>query len=140
MDHITRAAKDIQSKVHVYFAMDTFEYLRRGGRVSLPKAALASLLKVKPIMVFKDGKVEPVATPRTMPKAIESLLDFMKEKVTNTPLHAAVMHADNQDGAENLRREITSRFQCAELLITGFSPVIGTHMGPGALSIAFYCE
>lgn len=140
MEQIVQATKDIMSKVHVYFAMDTLEYLRRGGRVSLPKAALASFLKVKPIMAFNNGKLEPAAKPRTMPKAIDTLLGFMKEKVTDTPLHVAVMHADNQDGAENLRREITSRFQCAELLITGFSPVIGTHMGPGALSIAFYCE
>ncbi len=108
MEQIVQAAKDVMAKVHVYFAMDTLEYLRRGGRVSLPRAALASLLKVKPIMVFNNGKLEPAAKPRTMPKAIESLLDFMKEKVTDTPLHVAVMHADNQDGAENLKKEITS--------------------------------
>lgn len=140
IESVVNAAKDIMSKVHVYFAIDTLEYLRRGGRVSLPRAVLASLLKVKPIMVFNNGKLEPAAKPRTMSKAIETLLDFMKEKVTDTPLHVAVMHADNQDGAEKLKKEITSRFQCAELLTPGFSPVIGTHMGPGALSLAFYCE
>jgi DegV family protein with EDD domain len=87
MAQVAKAARDILAKIHVYFALDTFEFLRRGGRVSFPKAIIASLLQVKPIMVFKDGKVEPVSKPRTMPAAIEAMVKFMKQKTSNTPLH-----------------------------------------------------
>ncbi|MFC1905750.1 DegV family protein [Chloroflexota bacterium] len=141
IEQIAKAAKDVLSNVYVYFAMDTLEYMRRGGRVSLPKAILASWLRVKPVMMIsKEGKIEPVSKPRTMSKAIDTLLNLMKEKVTNTPLHVSIMHADNPDGVEMLKREITSNYQCAELFIEGLSPVIGTHFGPDALSIAFYNE
>jgi DegV family protein with EDD domain len=140
MEQVAKAARDILAKVHVYFALDTFEYLRRGGRVSFPKAILAGLLQVKPIMVFKDGKIEPVAKPRTMPAAIEALTGFMKEKVTKTPLHVSVMHADSPKGAEALQKEIEANFKFDEMVVTEVTPIIGTHWGPGALGIAFYNE
>ena len=140
IEQVAKAAKDVLAKVHIFFALDTLDYLRRGGRVNLPAAVLANLLKVKPILTIKNGLVEPVARPRTWHKATESLLKLMKEKVTDSPLHVAVMHADNPDGAGDLNREIASYFQCAELLVTGFTPVMGTHTGPNLLGIAFYNE
>ncbi len=140
IEEVTRAAKDILKKTHILFCMETIEYLRRGGRINLPAAMMATLLRVKPIMVFKDGKVEPVARPRTRPKAMESLLNLMKERTSDTPLHVAVENADDLDGAEALKKLIAEQFECAELFITGFTPVIGTHMGPGALGISFYNE
>jgi DegV family protein with EDD domain len=119
MAQVAKAARDILAKIHVYFALDTFEFLRRGGRVSFPKAIIASLLQVKPIMVFKDGKVEPVS---------------------NTPLHLSVMHADNPDGAEALKKEIDKYLKYSEIITTEVTPIIGTHWGPGALGVAFYNE
>ena len=140
IEQVAKAANDVLSKANVFFCMDTIEYLRRGGRVNLPAAIIANLLKVKPIMAFKDGKLEPVARPRTRPKAIESLLDLMKEIVTGSPLHVAVGHADDPGGVEILKKAIASRFKCTELLTTGFTPVVGTHLGPGALTVSFYNE
>jgi DegV family protein with EDD domain len=140
MEQIIKAAWDVLKKAYIYFALDTLDYLRRGGRVNFPSAVLANLLKVKPILTIKDGKAAPVARPRTKPKAIEYLLRLMQENVTNTPLHVAVMHAGDIHEAENLKREIASRFQCAELFITAFSPVMGAHTGPNSIGFAFYNE
>ncbi len=140
MEQVIKAAWDVLKKAHIFFTLDTLDYLRRGGRVSFPAAILANLLKVKPILTVKDGKAVPVARPRTRHKAIEYLLNLMKENVTNTPLHAVVMHADAIHEAENLKKEIASRFQCVELFITGFTPVMGTHTGPSLLGVAFYNE
>jgi DegV family protein with EDD domain len=137
---VAQSAKDILVKAHLFFALDTLDYLRRGGRINFSAAVLANLLKVKPVLTLKDGKVEPAARPRTMPKALETLLRLMKEKVTDTPLHAAVMHADNPEAVGYLKKEISERFQCAELLVTGFTPVMGAHTGPGIVGIAFYNE
>ena len=55
-------------------------------------------------------------------------------------MHAAIAHADVQEEAENLRRTVSERFHCAELLLTEFTPVVGAHTGPGLLGIAFYTE
>jgi DegV family protein with EDD domain len=127
-------------KVHTYFALDTFEYMRQGGRVSFPKATLATLLKVKPIMGLFDGKIEPVAKPRTMPAALKAMVDIIKEKNTGTPLHVSVTHADNMKDAETLKNRIEANFTCNEMFFSEVTPVIGTHFGPGAVGVAFYNE
>jgi len=140
MEQVVKAAWDVLKKAHIFFSLDTLDYLRRGGRVNFTSAVLANLLRVKPILTVKDGKAVPVDRPRTRRRAIERLLSLMEENVTDTPLHVAVMHADAIKDAEYLRDEIGSRFQCAELLITGFTPVMGTHTGPSLIGLAFYNE
>lgn len=140
MEQVVTAAKNIFARVHLFFVLNTLDYLRRGGRVNLPAAVIANLLQVKPILTLQDGKVVPAARPRTRAKALETLLSLMKERVTDTPLHAAVMHGDDPDGAEYLKQEVASRFHCNELLVTAFTPVMGAHTGPGLLGIAFYNE
>jgi DegV family protein with EDD domain len=138
MEQVVKIANEMIGKVHTYFALDTFEYMRRGGRVSFSKAALATLLRVKPIMGLLDGKIEPVAKPRTMPAAIKAMVDIMKEKTTGTPLHVSVTHADNPKDAEILKNQIEASFTCKEMFFSEVTPVIGTHFGPGAVGVAFY--
>jgi len=140
MEQVIQAAWDVLKKARIFFALDTLDYLRRGGRVNFTSAILANLLRVKPILTVKDGKAVPVDRPRTRRRAIERLLSLMKENVIDTPLHVAVMHADVIQDAEYLKNEIASRFQCAELFITGFTPVMGTHTGPSLIGLAFYNE
>ena len=141
MEEVAKAARDTIPKVHLLWAMDTLEYMRRGGRVSLPQAVLASWLKVKPVLTIEEGKVEPLARVRTKPKAVDKLLELMEQKVTDTgPLHVAVMHGDAPQDADQLKQRVTARFQCSELHISEITPVIGTHTGPGTLGLAFYNE
>jgi DegV family protein with EDD domain len=128
------------AKVHLFVALDTLEYLRRGGRVNFPAALMARLLQVKPILTLKNGKAEPVARPRTQTRALEVLLKLMQEKLTGEPLHAAVMHGDAPEEAEYLAKEITGRFKPVELLTSRFTPVMGAHTGPGLYGVAFYNE
>jgi len=68
------------------------------------------------------------------------MVKLMGQKiVAGQPLHVAVMHADALDEALVLRDQISSRFDCTELLITEFTPVMGVHIGPGLIGVAFYC-
>jgi fatty acid-binding protein DegV len=55
-------------------------------------------------------------------------------------MHAAIAHADVEEEAEVLRRTVAERFDCAELLVTEFTPVVGAHTGPGLVGVAFYSE
>ncbi len=106
----------------------------------MPKAAglASSLLQIKPIFAINDGDVHPVTNARTNPGATKRILELMGEKIVNgQPLHAAVMHADALDRAKELMDEISSRFDCAELFITEFTPVMGVHTGPGVIGVAF---
>lgn len=141
LQQVAQAARDMMPKVHLFWTMETLEYLRRGGRVSMPAAMLAGWLKVKPLLTLdKEGKVAPVGKPRTMAKAIDAMLDQMASRVGKTPVHAAIMHGDAGDNLDILKEKMTARFNPVELWVCGMTPVIGTHTGPGTLAIAFYNE
>ncbi len=142
MADVLKAAENVFSKAHVFWAMDTLEYLRKGGRVSLPQAVLASWLQVKPITgLNKEGKVEPLARVRTRAKVIDKLIELMNERVTgNSPLHVSVLHGDAAEEAGKLEQVVNARYKPVELIRSEISPVIGTHTGPGTLGLAFYNE
>ena len=143
MQEVAQAARDSIPKVNIFFAMDTLDYMRRGGRVSLPQAVLASWLKVKPIMSIEteDGKVHPLERARTKPKAVEKLFELMEQRVKGTgPLHVGVIHGDIPDEAESLKARIIELYKPVEVLVNEITPVVGTHLGPGALGMAIYEE
>ncbi len=102
-------------------------------------ALVNSLLKIKPILTIVDGEAHPVTNPRTTPGAMKRILEIMEQKVVRgQPLHVAVMHAEALDRATELKDEVSSRFDCAELFVTEFTPVMGAHTGPGVVGVAFY--
>ena len=81
----------------------------------------------------------PLARAQTMSGALKRMLSIMKRGVIKGQLlHVAVMHADALNNALALKDSISSRFQCAELFITEFTPVMGAHIGPGLVGVAFY--
>jgi DegV family protein with EDD domain len=143
MADVAKAARDTAAKTHIFWAMDTLEYLRKGGRVSMPQAIMASWLQVKPItgINLSDGKVEPLARVRTRAKVIDKLIEMMDERVnSSSPLHAAVMHGDAPGEAEKLEKIVAAKYHPVELMRSEITPVIGTHTGPGTLGLAFYNE
>jgi len=136
---VVDTAKSVVQRVNLYATMDTLYYLVKGGHVPKAAALASSLLKIKPIFTVSDGDAHPVTNARTNPGAMKRILKIMEQKVVKgQPLHVAVMHADALDRAIVLRNQISSRFDCAELFITEFTPVMGVHTGPGVIGVAFY--
>ncbi|HEY92736.1 MAG TPA: DegV family protein [Dehalococcoidia bacterium] len=131
-------AKSVMPRVNLFAYLDTLHYLVKGGRVPKAAALAGSLLQIKPIFTVSDGDAYPVTNARTNPGAIKCIIKIMEQKVAKGPLHVAVMHADALDKAEALRNLISSQFDCAELFITEFTPVMGAHTGPGVIGAAFY--
>jgi len=132
-------ARSVMQRVYLFATLDTLHYLVKGGRVPKAAALAGSLLQIKPIFTVKDGEAHPVTNARTNPGAIKSILKMMEQRIVKgQPLHVAVMHADALDRAEALKGEISSRFDCTELFITEFTPVMGVHTGPGVIGVAFY--
>lgn len=139
LTEVIDSTESVMQRVNLFVTLDTLYYLVKGGRV--PKAALwaSSLLKIKPILTVKDGEAHPVTNPRTTPGAMKRILEIMEQKIVKgQPLHVAVTHADALDSAIWLRDEISAKFDCAELFITEFTPVMGAHTGPGVVGVAFY--
>jgi DegV family protein with EDD domain len=141
LDEVMATAQDIMHRVNLFATLDTLHYLVKGGRVPQAAALVNSLLKIKPIFTLNHAEAHTVALPRTIPSAIKRMTKLMEKKVvTGRRLHVAVMHADVLDKAVALRNRIAAHFDCAELFITEFTPVMGVHTGPGLLGIAFYGE
>lgn len=140
LDEVVRRVEEVVDKVSLFVTLDTFEYLHRGGRIGRAAALAGTMLQIKPLLYLDDGQVGVLAKPRTKPKAIRLLVQQMAERVGDRPLHAAVLHADTNGEAEDLRDLLTARFNCVELYVTEFTPVMGAHTGPGLLGVAFYGE
>lgn len=141
LNKVIETAEDIMPRVNLFAMLDTLHYLVKGGRVPQAAALVNSLLKIKPVFTLNHSSARTVALPRTIPSAIKRMLKMMdKETVKGQPLHVAVMHADALEKAVALRNRIASQFDCTEIFITEFTPVMGVHTGPGLLGIAFYNE
>ncbi len=139
LDEVIETVKNVMSRVNLYATLDTLNYLAKSGRVPQAAALVNSLLKIKPIFSLNHADAHTVALPRTIPSAIKRMLKIMEQNVVKgKPLHVAVMHADALDKAVALKNRIASQFDCTELFTTEFTPVMGTHTGPGLLGIAFY--
>ncbi len=136
---VMEATKSMMHRVRLLVMVDTLRYLIKGGRV--PKiAALADvLLRIKPILTISDGEATALTNARTTFGAMKRLLQLMEQRIVKElPLHVAVMHADALNQAIELKNQISSQFNCAELFITEFTPVMGAHTGPGVIGVAFY--
>ena len=139
LSEVVETAKSMMQRVNLLAMLDTLYYLVKGGRV--PKAAtlISSLIRIKPIFTVTKGDAHPVTIVRTTPNGIKYMLLRMRKKIEKgQPFHVAVMHADAMDRAIALRDQIASQFDCAELFITEFTPVMGAHTGPGVIGVAFY--
>jgi DegV family protein with EDD domain len=140
MEAVVARAAEIASKVKLMAAIDTLQYLYLGGRIGGAAALLGSALQIKPILYVAGGRAEVMAKPRTKTKATRFMLQQMAGQVDSQRLHAAVLHADAAEEAEELRQRIAQQFDCAELYVAEFTPVMGAHTGPGLLGVAFYAE
>jgi len=119
--------------------LNTLEYLWRGGRIGGAKALLGTLLRIKPLLDFRDGEVKVLAKLRTSTQAIESILELMRARIGGgTPIHVGVAHTHALELAQVLKERVQASFNCAELDLFELGPVLGTHIGPGFFGIAFY--
>lgn len=139
LDEAVHAAESMRAKSHLLFVVDTLEYLHKGGRISGGKRLLGTALQIKPLLQFKDGQIVPLAQARTNRKAIDLLLEIVEERLAGSRMvEAAVVDVENPEGGKAVKAMVEDRFQPANVFRAGVSPVVGTHVGPGALGIAFY--
>ncbi len=126
-----------QAHTDVVFAVDTLEFLHRGGRIGGAKRFLGSMLNIKPILEMRDGKIEAVEQVRTHRKALERLISLTKERMSeNPPVQLVVFHSNVPDVAQSFREKVEREFDAQNIFIAELSPVIGTHVGPGTVALA----
>ena len=116
------------------FIPETLEYLKRGGRIGSAKALLSSILQIKPILTVEDGKTHVLSKVRTRKKAIESMVEIYNKTegtITDTFIH----HIHCEEDAKLLSDKLKGNFEAIPI-----GPVIGTHVGPGAIGIVYCWE
>jgi DegV family protein with EDD domain len=136
---VVSAADEMRDKVRVVVFLDTIRHVYRSGRIPKIASQVGSILSIKPILTV-SGKVHFAGVVRNRKHGIERILQMMREGVGQNPAHVAVMHAYAPDEAERLQERVVSEFNCAELWLTEFSPVMGYACGTGTVGIAFYAE
>jgi DegV family protein with EDD domain len=141
LQEVRQAADEVVHRLHFFFEVDTLEYLHRGGRIGGASRFLGTAFKVKPILYFNpEGKLDALERVRTKARALQRLTALVEEKANGHPLHLGVLHASVPQIAQKLCEQIAHRLQCKEAFILELSPVIGVHVGPGAIGIAFYAD
>ena len=133
----TLAEKAI-TRTGVVFAVDTLEFLHRGGRIGGGARFLGTALKMKPILELREGRVESVERVRTRKKSLDRLVELVEERTSgHTPIRLAALNAASPDDARWLMEQTSQRLNPAEMVFSEVSPVIGTHAGPGTVAIAY---
>lgn len=142
LPQVANAARSMIGRVNHLAMLNTLYYLARTGRIARAAAWAGSVLNMKPVLEHSTsvGETTPVARPRTKSKAVQLMLELMAERVGNSTVHVIVHHADELEEGEKLKAEIGSRFSCAELYLTEFTPGMGVHAGPGVLALSFYTD
>ncbi|HEX8991796.1 MAG TPA: DegV family protein [Anaerolineales bacterium] len=124
--------------VGVYFAVDTLEFLHRGGRIGGATRFIGSALNLKPILELKDGHVEAVERVRTKTKAVDRLLELVAGRVRGkTNVRLATLHANAEQEARDLLQRASHDLNAVESILSSVSPVVGTHAGPGTVGLAY---
>ncbi|MFN2138725.1 MAG: DegV family protein [Candidatus Promineifilaceae bacterium] len=138
---VAQAARDLIPKMNVFFAVDTLEYLHRGGRIGGASWLIGSALSIKPVLQIDDGKIDSLTRVRTKKKALAFLADLAEEMYGGKEnVHLAVVDAVARDEAMRLGEELQKRINPVELIYGELSPVIGTHAGPGTVGFGGYAE
>ena len=133
LDACAERARSVLRRERIAVALDTLEYLRRGGRIGRAASFLGSLLRLKPVLTIRDGEAFPVARVRSRKRALQALVDICLED--GVPEEAVVMHATTLDDAQSVADELQKRHPNVAVRTGRFGPVLGVHGGPGMVGL-----
>lgn len=137
---VIQIAEHVITHSRFLFSPDTLDYLKRGGRIGGASALFGKLFQIKPILTVVDGKTSVFAKVRTRKKAIDTMVDHFVEEVTKKGLGGATVHHIHCSAeGEALANRIQEKFGQA-VPITSIGPIVGVHVGPGSIGIAYYYQ
>ncbi|MBS4200408.1 DegV family protein [Bacillus sp. FJAT-49732] len=137
-DEILARLDGLKASMKAYFMVDDLSHLQRGGRLSSAQALIGSLLNIKPILHFVDKVIVPFEKIRTRKKAMNRIEELLGEDARKgEPLQATIIHANRVEDAASWKQELSALYPNVEFTISHFGPVIGTHLGEGAMGLCW---
>jgi len=138
---IENLATDICGRVKTYFALDTLEFLHRGGRIGGAARLMGTALDLKPILTLDEGIIKPIGKVRTFKRATKNIYEIVRKELgKNGKINYLGLVTTYESDLNQLKEDANDLFEINEL-ITGFiSPVIGVHVGPGAFGFVYLPE
>jgi DegV family protein with EDD domain len=131
-------AEKARNHTGVYFAVETLEFLHRGGRIGGAQRFIGTALNMKPVLALIDGRVEAMERVRTKRKALDRIFELVAEKSKGqSPIRLASLHANALDEAQALLAHAVNELNAEESILAEVSPVVGNHAGPGVVGLAY---
>ncbi|QOY37088.1 DegV family protein [Anaerobacillus isosaccharinicus] len=138
-DEIISRLTEMKGKMRAYFMADDLSHLHRGGRLNGAQLIVGSLLQIKPVLHFEEGKIVPFEKVRTAKKALNRIYGLLDEDAsTGEPIQVVVIHGNCEEEAKKISEQLSSQYPHANIMISYFGPVIGTHLGEGSIGIGWY--
>ncbi len=133
-DAVLARAMQTRRELKMWFAIDTLEYLRRGGRIGGARAWIGSALKIKPILTLEE-EITPVERVRTRARSLERLRDYARQRHEQGADGWVVQHIQDDETASGLIDDGREIFGCEPVFVSEIGAVLGAHVGPGLLGI-----
>ena len=127
-------AEETRESLKMWFAIDTLEYLRRGGRIGGARAWIGSALKIKPILTLEE-EITPVERVRTRARSLERLRGYARQRKDSGAYGWVVQYIQDKETADGLIEDCYEIFGCDPAFISEVGPVLGAHVGPGLLGV-----
>jgi fatty acid kinase fatty acid binding subunit len=127
-------AEALRAELKIWFAVDTLDYLRRGGRIGAARAWIGTTLKIKPILTL-ENEITPIERVRTRSRAFERLVGYARQRHEAGADAWVVQHVQDPETAQRLVEACEPIFGCEPVFTSEIGPVIGAHVGPGLLGV-----
>jgi DegV family protein with EDD domain len=134
VEEVVRHTRAARADMKLWFAVDTLEYLRRGGRIGSAGAWLGTTLRIKPILSV-EAEITPVERVRTSGRAFERMVDYLRSRHDDGADAWVVQHIQVPDQAQRIVERGREIFGNEPLFVSELGPVLGTHVGPGMLGV-----
>lgn len=137
IDEIVENLQRIQTSSGILLVVDDLNYLNRNGRISLAAASIGSMLKLKPVLEFNQGKIVVKKKIRTAKKAHNHLVEIVENEDLKETSKIMIAHADGLKAANSLKENIEKVYPNHDITVSELSPVISIHTGPNTIGVAW---
>ena len=140
MEEVINVCTSVINNSRFLFTPDTLDYLKKGGRIGGASALLGTLFQIKPILTVCDGKTTVFTKVRTKKKALDTLVNTLVNDIQGKELGGVIVHHINcQDEGLSLAKKIKEQLG-VDVKIDTIGPIIGLHVGPGSIGVAYFTK